>query len=127
MDSIRKYREHVLGFVECLEALGRRTRLHAVRRAKQAGRFRPGDRVIAFAPRHLECAERSDGVLYVAVNSEPDVDLPADVRQTRYRESRRRRDRRRGPAAVRVRLARRHLRRRGPGARYPRRAAACPP
>ncbi len=68
--TYKVYREHMLGLVDCLEAVGRRTILHPVKRFRQVGRLQRGDRVLAFAPYRLEAFERTPGVLYAAVNSE---------------------------------------------------------
>jgi hypothetical protein len=68
--TYKVYREQVLGLVDCLQAMKRPAVLHPVKRFKQVGRLRPGDRVIAFAPYRLEPFERKPGVLYAAVNAE---------------------------------------------------------
>jgi hypothetical protein len=69
--AITAYQEHIQGLVECFEAVGRTTVLHPVKRIRQVGKPRPGDRVIFFRPEQLDLFDPVPGVLYAAVNSEP--------------------------------------------------------
>ncbi len=77
--TYKVYREHVLGVVDALEAVGRTAILHPVKTFEEVGVLRPGDRVLAFAPYRLEPFERVDGVVYAAVNSEQYPDDPAGL------------------------------------------------
>lgn len=77
--TFKVYREHLLSIVDCLEALGRHTILHPVKRFSDVGQLHEGDRVIAFAPYRLEAFEPQPGVLYVCVNSEQYPEDPGEL------------------------------------------------
>jgi len=90
--AIKAYQEHIQGLIECFEAVGRTPVLHPVKRFRQMGKPRPGDRVLIFKPDHLDPFDPAPGVLYAAVNSEPypysdsDEPWPADGRYAEFLE-----------------------------------------